>query len=470
MTISPALLIAALERGGVAPRTSDILVVTRRSSRRRKGAISIWRRVEPSRRVRRELARDTGKDPRLVEAILAESRRGASAPSRNVLIVATRHGLVLANAGIDQSNLETEDHGRRVLLLPEDPDRQCAAHQASGSMRISARHRRDHLRQRRPGLAARHGRARHRRGRRAALLGPARRDGSGRAPAGGHRSRLCRCGCGRGRAGHGRGRRRLARCAGARPRHGAHRRGRPRRWCGRGTRTCSDEAAPAAASTMLRCGAAVGGAKLSLGLAHLLGDAAHRRRQHRRRFRASRPAHLARCRHALYTLGGRGQSGDAAGAGATKPGTSCTPSTALGGPAWFSLGDRDLATHVDRTAAPRSRRNSDRHHRSSGRRTLGVAAAFCRWRDEPVRTVVETDAGTLAFQEYFVRDQCRPVVRGIRFDGRGYRSCRVAGDAGTNRARPRGVIICPSNPWLSIDPILAVPGMRERDARAAALP
>ena len=82
--------------------------------------------------------------------------------------------------------------------------------------------------------------------------------------------------------------------------------------------------------------------------------------------------------------------------------------------------------------------------------------------DAPVRTMVETDQGTLAFQDYFVREQCRPVVRDIRFDG------AAAGAAQRRRcstlsAAPTlaGIIICPSNPWLSVEPILAVPGMRE---------
>jgi LPPG:FO 2-phospho-L-lactate transferase len=89
--------------------------------------------------------------------------------------------------------------------------------------------------------------------------------------------------------------------------------------------------------------------------------------------------------------------------------------------------------------------------------------------DDPVRTVVETGAGTLAFQEYFVRDQCRPVVRGIRYDGAA--AARVTPQVMQALCAPglAGVIICPSNPWLSIDPILAVPGMRDA-VRASGAP
>jgi LPPG:FO 2-phospho-L-lactate transferase len=81
--------------------------------------------------------------------------------------------------------------------------------------------------------------------------------------------------------------------------------------------------------------------------------------------------------------------------------------------------------------------------------------------NEPVRTIVESDAGTLAFQEYFVRDRCQPVVRRIRYDGAD--KARVTPEIAAALARPdlAGIVICPSNPWLSIDPILAVPGMRD---------
>ena len=75
--------------------------------------------------------------------------------------------------------------------------------------------------------------------------------------------------------------------------------------------------------------------------------------------------------------------------------------------------------------------------------------------------MVETDAGTLTFQEYFVREQCRPAVRDIRFDGAGSGAAYAAGARGAVGADLAGIIICPSNPWLSVDPILAVPGMRE---------
>jgi LPPG:FO 2-phospho-L-lactate transferase len=99
---------------------------------------------------------------------------------------------------------------------------------------------------------------------------------------------------------------------------------------------------------------------------------------------------------------------------------------------------------------------------------LGVAARVLPMSDDPVRTVVDCDAGTLAFQEYFVRDQCRPAVRRIRYEGAG--AARLSAEAEAALAEPTlaGVILCPSNPWLSIDPILAVAGLRDAIAASGA--
>ena len=119
-----ALLVAALQRKAMALRDHDILVVTSKIVSKAEGRYRELAGVEASTRAR-ELAQITGKDVRLVEAVLGEAAEVLRAKP-NVLIVATRHGLVLANAGIDQSNLGAEDHGRRVLLLPEAPDHSAA--------------------------------------------------------------------------------------------------------------------------------------------------------------------------------------------------------------------------------------------------------------------------------------------------------------------------------------------------------
>jgi LPPG:FO 2-phospho-L-lactate transferase len=132
----------------------------------------------------------------------------------------------------------------------------------------------------------------------------------------------------------------------------------------------------------------------------------------------------------------------------------------LGGPTWFKLGDGDLATHVDRTGRLKAGEALTAVCASHASR-LGVAAHILPMSDDPVRTRVATDAGDLSFQEYFVRDQCRPVVHAIRFDGA--TSARPAPRVLHALAAPtlRGILIGPSNPWLSVDPILAVPGLRQ---------
>jgi coenzyme F420-0:L-glutamate ligase/coenzyme F420-1:gamma-L-glutamate ligase len=116
-----ALLIAALERRALALRHHDILVVTSKIVSKAEGRYRDLAGIVPSTRAR-ELAQITNKDVRLIEAVLAEASEVLRARP-DVLIVATRHGLIMANAGIDQSNLEPEDQGRRVLLLPLAPDR-----------------------------------------------------------------------------------------------------------------------------------------------------------------------------------------------------------------------------------------------------------------------------------------------------------------------------------------------------------
>jgi coenzyme F420-0:L-glutamate ligase/coenzyme F420-1:gamma-L-glutamate ligase len=114
------LLIEALAGSAMALSTRDIVVVTSKIVSKAEGRYADLAALEPGERAR-ELAQITGKDARLVEAILRESNEVIRAKP-NVLIVATRHGLVMANAGIDQSNLEVADHGRRALLLPAEPD------------------------------------------------------------------------------------------------------------------------------------------------------------------------------------------------------------------------------------------------------------------------------------------------------------------------------------------------------------
>jgi LPPG:FO 2-phospho-L-lactate transferase len=155
---------------------------------------------------------------------------------------------------------------------------------------------------------------------------------------------------------------------------------------------------------------------------------------------------------------------------------------ALGGETWFRLGDGDLATHVERTRRLKAGESLSAIS-DDFRRRLGIAARLLPMSDDPVRTRLRTaptlpspasgggkggGEGWLDFQDYFVRLHCEPVISELAF-------------AGAEKARPypdflaaladpqlRAIVICPSNPFISIDPILAVPGIRAalRDCRA----
>ena len=130
----------------------------------------------------------------------------------------------------------------------------------------------------------------------------------------------------------------------------------------------------------------------------------------------------------------------------------------FGRPKWFNLGDRDLATHIHRTAMLREGATLSEAAESI-RRALQVQARILPMSDQPVPTMIETDEGRLHFQEYLVRRRAEPVVRGIEFEG--VERAQPAPGVLDSIARVSGVIICPSNPLISIGPILAVPEVRE---------
>ena len=129
----------------------------------------------------------------------------------------------------------------------------------------------------------------------------------------------------------------------------------------------------------------------------------------------------------------------------------------LGGPTWFRIGDRDLGTHLERTRRLRA-----------GQSLSQVTMDFCKaWRvsptvlpmsDDPVLTIVYTDEGKIPFQDYFVRRQCQPRVSGFQFDG--LEEAQPAPGVLEAIGGADLVVICPSNPWVSVDPILGVPGIR----------
>jgi LPPG:FO 2-phospho-L-lactate transferase len=144
-----------------------------------------------------------------------------------------------------------------------------------------------------------------------------------------------------------------------------------------------------------------------------------------------------------------------------------TALAALGGETWFQLGDGDLATHVERTrrlAAGESLSaiTADFFHR------LAIATRIVPMTDDRLRTRVRTPEGWLDFQDYFVRRRCEPAVLELRYDGAPDARLHPAAAAALRDASLRAVIICPSNPFISIEPILSVPGMREAITRCPA--
>lgn len=139
----------------------------------------------------------------------------------------------------------------------------------------------------------------------------------------------------------------------------------------------------------------------------------------------------------------------------------------LGGETWFNLGDHDLAMHVERTRRLSAGESLSQVTDFLARR-LGVAPAIIPMCDDPVRTWVDTEQGRLAFQHYFVRDRCAPVARAIGFDGAGSAAPSAGFRATLARPDLSAIILCPSNPYLSVDPILAIPGVREALAGASA--
>lgn len=133
--------------------------------------------------------------------------------------------------------------------------------------------------------------------------------------------------------------------------------------------------------------------------------------------------------------------------------------TRLGGETWFRLGDRDLAMHVERTRRLAAGESLSQVTAALCA-ALGVRHAVTPMSDDPVRTMVQTAEGELAFQRYFVAEQCRPVAAGVRFEGAAASRPSPVLQSVLARGDVAAVVICPSNPYLSIDPILALPGLR----------
>jgi LPPG:FO 2-phospho-L-lactate transferase len=144
----------------------------------------------------------------------------------------------------------------------------------------------------------------------------------------------------------------------------------------------------------------------------------------------------------------------------------------LGAETWFQLGDSDLATHVYRTERLRQGATLTQATAEIAR-ALGVGSAVVPMSDDPVRTRICTPSGELEFQTYFVKRRARDSVAGVRFEG----AEKAAPASGVLEAiaQAEAIIVCPSNPFISVGPILAVPGIREalrqrRDRVAAISP
>jgi LPPG:FO 2-phospho-L-lactate transferase len=140
----------------------------------------------------------------------------------------------------------------------------------------------------------------------------------------------------------------------------------------------------------------------------------------------------------------------------------------LGSETWFQLGDRDLALHVERTRQLKAGNSLTRITGAVAAR-FGISAQILPVSDDPVRTTVIAEGRPLPFQRYFVEQRCAPVVESIMFDGVAEARPTAQVAAALRDPKLRAVVICPSNPFLSIDPILAVPGMRGL-IEAAAVP
>ena len=133
---------------------------------------------------------------------------------------------------------------------------------------------------------------------------------------------------------------------------------------------------------------------------------------------------------------------------------------ALGGETWFRLGDRDVALHVERTRRL-GRGESLSAVTADLCRRLGIRSRVIPMSDDPVRTRLRTEGGWLDFQEYFVHRRCEPVVHELLFQGAGAARAHPEFLAALADPALQAIVICPSNPFISVEPILAIPGVRQ---------
>ena len=298
----------------------------------------------------------------------------------NLMIMQHRLGFVMANAGVDQSNVAPADGHQRALLLPVDPDGSAEAirARAGGTFRCPTWRASSATVSAAPGVAARP------ESRSAAAGLPSLIDLRGQPDLFGRTLEVSIIGfadeiaaaasllqgqAAEAPAGRGRARPDLdgARCAG----------------CGTGTPAGGGSRFP----LIIALSGGVGGAKLALGLSRIMPpEELAGRRQYRRRFRASGAVDLARHRYCRVYAGRAWRTANSAGAAMTKPGRSWKRMEALGGETWFRLGDRDIALHVERTRRLKRRRKPVRRHRGSVPPAWGSGPRVVPMTDDPVRT------------------------------------------------------------------------------------
>jgi LPPG:FO 2-phospho-L-lactate transferase len=137
-----------------------------------------------------------------------------------------------------------------------------------------------------------------------------------------------------------------------------------------------------------------------------------------------------------------------------------------GADTWFNMGDRDLATHIRRTQLLRQGATLSEVTTELCQR-LGVHQQVVPMSDDPVRTVLHTDAGELAMQSYFVEHQTKPRVSSVEYVGS--ESAQTSSGLRAALEEANLIVFCPSNPFLSVGPILAVPGVRTGLEKSTAL-
>ena len=224
-------------------------------------------------------------------------------------------------------------------------------------------------------------------------------------------------------------------------------------------------AAPTAGVLALSGG--VGGAKLSLGLDRLLAEGALEVLVNTGDDFEHLGLHISPdIDTLLYTLSGRANQAQGWGL----EGESWNTMGALeqlGGDTWFRLGDKDIGTHLLRTShLARGDLLADVIDELACR--MGVTSKIHPMSNDPVRTTVHSDEGDLAFQHYFVRRQCEPAVSGFSFAGIEQATPNERVLRSLRQGRFERIVICPSNHFVSIDPILQLPGQWQalRDCNA----